>query len=44
MNRYNPTNVRSSITAALFAFIFSAVCLTGALAPAQTAASVSIMA
>jgi hypothetical protein len=44
MNRYNPTNVRSSITAALFAFIFSAVCLMGALAPAQTAASVSIIA
>jgi hypothetical protein len=44
MSRYNPTNFRSSITAALFAFIFSAVCLTGALAPAQTAANISIMA
>jgi hypothetical protein len=44
MNSYNPANLRSSITAALFAFLFSAICLTGALAPAQTAANVSIMA
>jgi hypothetical protein len=44
MSRYNPANLRSSVTAALFAFLFSAACLTGALAPAQTAAKVSIMA
>lgn len=44
MSRYNAANIRSSMTAALFAFIFSAVCLTGALAPAQNAANISIMA
>jgi hypothetical protein len=44
MNRYSPTSIRSSITAALFALVFSAVCLTGALAPAQTATTSSIMA
>jgi hypothetical protein len=39
MNSYNPTSIRSNIVAALFTVIFSATCLGGALAPAQTAAS-----
>jgi hypothetical protein len=39
MNSYNPTSLRSNLVAALFTVIFSATCLGGALAPAQTAAS-----
>jgi hypothetical protein len=41
MNSYNPTSLRSNLVAALFTVIFSATCLGGALAPAQTASSVS---
>ncbi len=44
MSRYNPANIRTSITAALFAFMFSAVCLTGALAPAHIVTPASIAA
>lgn len=39
MNRYDPTNLRSNILAALCTIVFSATCLVGALAPAQTASS-----
>jgi hypothetical protein len=39
MNSYNPTSVRSNLVAVLFTVVFSATCLGGALAPAQTAAS-----
>jgi hypothetical protein len=39
MNNYNPTSIRSNIVAALFTVVFSATCLGGALAPAQTASS-----
>jgi hypothetical protein len=39
MNSYNPTSIRSNLVAALCTIIFSATCLVGALAPAQTASS-----
>jgi len=39
MNRYNPTSIRSNIVAAFCTILFSATCLVGALAPAQTASS-----
>jgi hypothetical protein len=39
MNNYNPTSIRSNIVAALCTIIFSATCLSGALAPAQIASS-----
>ncbi len=39
MNSYNPTSIRSNLVAAFCTVIFSATCLVGALAPAQTASS-----
>jgi hypothetical protein len=39
MSSYNPSNLRSNILAALCTIVFSATCLVGALAPAQTASS-----
>ncbi len=41
MNSYNPTSIRSNIVAAFCTVVFSATCLIGTLAPAQTASSVS---
>jgi hypothetical protein len=41
MNSYNPTSIRSNIVAAFCTIIFSATCLIGALAPAQSVASSS---
>jgi hypothetical protein len=41
MNSYNPSSIRSNIVAALCTIIFSATCLTGALAPAQASSPVA---
>jgi hypothetical protein len=37
MNSYSLTELRSNMVAAIFALFFSAVCLTGVLAPAHNA-------
>jgi hypothetical protein len=39
MNSYNPSNLRNTVAAILCTVVFSATCLAGALAPAQTASS-----
>jgi hypothetical protein len=44
MNSYNPTSLRSTIAAAVCTMLFSATCLTAALAPAQAAAPTAVSA
>ena len=41
MNSYNPTSLRNSLLAAICTVAFSATCLLGALAPAQTVTAAS---